>query len=105
MHFDSLALIAVLRGAVVRPDDLLRLAIDGHDLGCSLLNHDVAGGEDVYVVNSAPRHLPFNLAVGIEDRQFAIALQDQRMASDGDVRLGGQQKKGERECGDDRSTP
>src|SRR5436190_116959 len=69
VDFDLLALVAVHGSAVVGPDGLARLRIDLGDLRGPLLNHDVAIRQDMNVMDAAPRHLPLDLPLGIDNRQ------------------------------------
>ena len=71
---DTLSLVAILLGAVIRPNDLFCFGVDFNNLAIAFLHHDVATGENMDIVDSAPFHFPLNLAGLVDQGQLVVAL-------------------------------
>ena len=79
MDFHGPAGIAIRGCRVVHPHDLASIVVDLDDFARSLLHHDVAAGQHVHIMNSAPRHLPFALSVTSQDHEVVVALRNEPM--------------------------
>ncbi len=66
VYFDAMAFVAIFLGRVVRPDDLLGLAINLRDAAHALLHQNVAVLQYLDVMNTTPRHFPTDAALGLE---------------------------------------
>jgi hypothetical protein len=74
MHLDTFSLVAVFLGGIVGPDDLFGVRVDFDDLAIAFLDHDVPAGKYMDIVDATPLHLPFNLALLINQGEFIVSL-------------------------------
>ena len=80
---NAFSLVTVLLCGVIRPDDLVRLRVEFDDFVAALLQHDMAIGQDMNVMDAPPAGLPFYFSLGVQDRQLLVALQNDPMAGRG----------------------
>jgi len=74
MDLDTFSLVAVFLGGIVGPDDLLGAGVDFDDLAIAFLHHDVPAGKNMDIVDAPPLHLPFDLALLVDQGELIVSL-------------------------------
>jgi hypothetical protein len=86
VDLDSLSPVSVRRCRVVRPNDFSSSDVDLHNFARALLDHERSASRRVNIMNPIPKHLPFDVAISRDNRQFPVTLQHEPMLRPG--RLG-----------------